>query len=115
MWQNFIAPETLLEQVWNTAPFLRERRFEPPPGKLHQLRDFLAILFAGERNNDSASTPEEQLLDYFVQNAWSKTQELPSVETTGLREVGTALRLFHHELAVPCWSRTMTACARYST
>jgi len=67
---KFITPAQLLDLVRNTAPFLEDRRFTPPPGRLHTLANspegFLAILFAADRVNDPALTEEERLVDYFA-------------------------------------------------
>lgn len=61
---KFIQPEPLRALVWNTAPFLEDRRFAPPPGPWDTLapgpEGFLAILFAGDRElpeDESAALP----------------------------------------------------------
>ena len=70
MIDKFIPPATLLDLIWNTAPFLKDRLITPPPGRLHTLADapegFLAVLSAAGRLADPALTGEERLLDYFT-------------------------------------------------
>ena len=60
----------LLDLIWNTAPFLKDRLTEPPPGRLHTLVDaphgHLAVIAAAGRLGDAALTEEEKLLDYFA-------------------------------------------------
>lgn len=71
MWQGWIKPAVILEQVWNTAPFLRDRDAGPasnsarlidlgtgPLGFLRILQNAGQIDLAGKRS--------EQLEDYFA-------------------------------------------------
>jgi hypothetical protein len=67
-WSQWIAPETLLSQVRNTAPFLK---LPPPePGRLidlgHSPTGFLRILANWENILRPTLTTEEQLQDYFA-------------------------------------------------
>lgn len=65
---KFIQPEPLRALVWNTAPFLEDRRFTPPPGAWDALapgpEGFLAILFASDRT--LPEEPEQALPAYFA-------------------------------------------------
>jgi hypothetical protein len=70
VWAQWISPETLIAQVWNTAPFLQARPCVTEPGRLIELGNspdgFLRIL-ANWRNILCPSlTPEEQLQSYFA-------------------------------------------------
>ena len=69
-WAQWISPETLMAQVFNTAPFLEARLPPAEPGPLIHLGSsadgFLRIL-ANWRNMLSDNlTPEEQLQSYFA-------------------------------------------------
>ena len=71
MWQSWIKPAVILDQVWNTAPFLRDREAGEvaATARLINLGDgplgFLKILqHAGQI--ELASTRAEQLEDYFA-------------------------------------------------
>lgn len=70
MIDKFIPPALLLDLIWNTVPFLKDRLVTPPPGRLHTLANapegFVAVLSATERLADPALTEEERLLDYFT-------------------------------------------------
>jgi hypothetical protein len=71
LWNAWIKPSVILEQVWNTAPFLRDRPSGPavPPARLMDLGSgplgFLRILQHGGQI-ELASTRAEQLEDYFA-------------------------------------------------
>jgi hypothetical protein len=69
-WSKWIAPDTLFDQVQNTAPFL-EARFPPPePARLIELGDssegFLRVLANWQNILRPTLTAEEQLQDYFA-------------------------------------------------
>jgi len=69
-WAHWISPETLIEQVLNTAPFL-DARFPPTEdGSLIGLGNssdgFLRILANWRNMLRAGLTPEEQLQDYFA-------------------------------------------------
>lgn len=71
MWQSWIKPTVILEQVWNTAPFLRDRETGEVPATSRLMNlgagplGFLKILqHAGQI--ELASTRAEQLEDYFA-------------------------------------------------
>ena len=71
LWQPWIKPAVILEQVWNTAPYLRDRPAEPAPEGV-RLMDlgagplgFLAILQHGDRI-ERPTRRSEQLEDYFA-------------------------------------------------
>ena len=69
-WAQWIGPETLLAQVWNTAPFLETRLPAAEPGRLieigHSPEGFLRILASWRNILRSNLTAEEQLQDYFA-------------------------------------------------
>ena len=69
-WAHWISPETLVSQVYNTAPFLAARL---PPRESARLIDlggspdgFLRVLASWENILREGLTPEEQLQDYFA-------------------------------------------------
>lgn len=71
LWREWIKPAVILEQVWNTAPFLRERE-SGPAAKSARLMElgggplgFLRILQHGEQI-EQAAMRSEQLEDYFA-------------------------------------------------
>lgn len=70
MIDKFIPPAMLLDLIWNTAPFLKDRLPDPPPGRLHTLVDhpegFLAVIAGAHRINEEGLAEEERLLDYFA-------------------------------------------------
>jgi hypothetical protein len=67
-WSHWIAPETLIAQVRNTAPFLDLPA--PERGRLTELGPspdgFLRILASWQNLLDPTLAPEEQLQDYFA-------------------------------------------------
>lgn len=67
-WSKWIAPDTLITQVRNTAPFLAFPK--PEPGRLIELGDspdgFIRILGSWRNLLSETLTPEEQLQDYFA-------------------------------------------------
>ncbi len=71
LWDGWIKPSVILDQVWNTAPFLRDRDIGPasPGERLINLGagpwGFLRILRHGEQIA-LAATRAEQLEDYFA-------------------------------------------------
>jgi hypothetical protein len=69
-WAQWIAPQTLLSQVRNTAPFLESRLPARQSGRLIELGDspdgFLRILANWENILRPTLSPEEQLQDYFA-------------------------------------------------
>jgi hypothetical protein len=69
-WAQWIGPETLLEQVRGTAPFLAQRLPGTEPGRLIELGDspdgFLRVLANWENLLRGGLAPEEQLQDYFA-------------------------------------------------
>jgi hypothetical protein len=69
-WAKWIAPQTLLAQVYNTAPFLRDRVPAPEAGRLIEMGGtpdgFLRILASWENILRGDLHPEEQLQDYFA-------------------------------------------------
>ncbi len=69
-WSQWIAPETLIAQVRNTAPFLEARLPPPEPGRLIDLgagpQGFLRILSSWENMLRPELGPGEQLQDYFA-------------------------------------------------
>lgn len=71
MIDKFIPPRILLDLIWNTAPFLKDRLpAAPPPGRLHALvnapEGFLAVIAAAGRLEDETLTEQERLLDFFA-------------------------------------------------
>jgi hypothetical protein len=69
-WSQWIAPETLMEQVHNTAPFLTERFPPAEAGRLVESggspNGFLRILGNWKNILRADLKPEEQLQDYFA-------------------------------------------------
>jgi hypothetical protein len=69
-WDQWIHPETLLSQVFNTAPFLEPRLPAAERSRLIDLGDsaigFLRILASWENILRPGSHPAEQLQDYFA-------------------------------------------------
>jgi hypothetical protein len=69
-WASWIAPETLLAQVRNTAPFLEAWERATEPGRLielgHSSDGFLRILANWENILRAGLAWEEQLQDYFA-------------------------------------------------
>jgi len=69
-WAQWISPETLLSQVYNTAPFLRGRVPTPEPGRLIEMGrtpdGFLRVLASWENILRPDLHPAEQLQDYFA-------------------------------------------------
>src|SRR5579872_6109204 len=69
-WAHWIGPETLISQVWNTAPFLEPRLPAAESGRLIDLGSspdgFLRILANWENILRPNLNPEEQLQDYFA-------------------------------------------------
>ena len=71
MIDKFIPPPMLLDLIWNTAPFLKDRLPQPqPPGRLHTLvhqpGGHLAVLAAAQRGWEPSLPEDERLLDYFA-------------------------------------------------
>jgi hypothetical protein len=70
IWSKWIGPETLLTQVWNTAPFLQDRLPSGTPARLIEAgggpEGFLRILASARDLNPDRLTPDEQLQDYFA-------------------------------------------------
>lgn len=69
-WAHWISPETLLSQVFNTAPFLEPRLPAPESGRLIELgatpEGFLRILASWKNIRQAGLNPAEQLQDYFA-------------------------------------------------
>jgi hypothetical protein len=69
-WAQWISPETLMAQVFNTAPFLEARLPPAEPGHLIYLGNsadgFLRILASWRNMLSDNLTPEEQLQSYFA-------------------------------------------------
>ena len=69
-WARWITPETLIAQVWSTAPFLEMRLPAAEPGRLIDMGDssdgFLRILANWRNMLGPRLSPEEQLQDYFA-------------------------------------------------
>jgi hypothetical protein len=69
-WAKWISPETLLSQVYNTAPFLRARMPAPEPGRLIEMGGtpdgFLRILASWENILRPDLQHPEQIQDYFA-------------------------------------------------
>jgi hypothetical protein len=69
-WARWISPETLIAQVWSTAPFLEARLPAAEPGRLIEMGNspegFLRILANWQNMLRASLTPEEQLQDYFA-------------------------------------------------
>jgi hypothetical protein len=69
-WARWIGPETLIEQVRGTAPFLAQRLPGSEPGRLIELGDspdgFLRVLANWENLLRGGLAAEEQLQDYFA-------------------------------------------------
>ncbi len=69
-WAQWIAPETLLSQVHNTAPYLKARLPAPEPGRLIELggaaEGFLRVLASWENIHRADLHHAEQLQDYFA-------------------------------------------------
>ena len=69
-WAKWISPETLLSQVYNTAPFLRDRVPTPQVGRLIDMGGtpdgFLRILASWENIFRVDLHHQEQLQDYFA-------------------------------------------------
>ena len=69
-WAHWISPETLLSQVYNTAPYLKPRLPTPEPGRLIELggthEGFLRVLASWENIHRSHLKYAEQLQDYFA-------------------------------------------------
>lgn len=64
-WSGFIHPETILDQIRNTAPYLFDG-LEPARGRLIAQSGHLGIIAAGADLSRAALTREEQLQDYFA-------------------------------------------------
>jgi len=69
-WERWISPETLLSQVYNTAPYLRDRVPAPESGRLIEMGEtpdgFLRILASWENIRRPDLQHSEQLQDYFA-------------------------------------------------
>ena len=69
-WAKWISPETLLSQVYNTAPYLQARVPAPEPGRLIEIGGtpdgFLRILASWENIRRPDLQHAEQLQDYFA-------------------------------------------------
>jgi hypothetical protein len=69
-WAHWISPDTLLSQVFNTAPFLESRLPAPEAGRLVDLGDtpngFLRILSSWKNIHSPSLVHGEQLQDYFA-------------------------------------------------
>jgi hypothetical protein len=69
-WAKWISPETLLSQVYNTAPFLQARVPAPESCRLIEMGGtsdgFLRILASWENIRRPDLHPSEQLQDYFA-------------------------------------------------
>jgi hypothetical protein len=69
-WAHWIAPETLISQVFNTAPFLESRLPEPESARLIDLggtpEGFLRILASWQNIHHPSLVHPEQLQDYFA-------------------------------------------------
>jgi hypothetical protein len=69
-WAKWISPETLLSQVYNTAPFLRARMPAPELGRLIEMGGtpdgFLRILASWENISRPDLHQQEQIQDYFA-------------------------------------------------
>lgn len=63
---GWIAPQTLLGLVKNTAPYLFAVPASPAPGRLIETEDFLDILNKVEVHPFESLTEEQQLEDYFA-------------------------------------------------
>ncbi len=68
-WAKWISPQTLLSQVYNTAPFLKNRMPAAESGRLIEMgrtpHGFLRILASWENIHSSDLHHSEQLQDYF--------------------------------------------------
>ena len=69
-WAKWISPETLLSQVYNTAPYLKDLVPPPEPGRLIEMGGtpdgFLRILASWENIRRPDLHHAEQLQDYFA-------------------------------------------------
>jgi 8-oxo-dGTP pyrophosphatase MutT (NUDIX family) len=69
-WAKWISPETLLSQVYNTAPYLKDLVPAPEPGRLIEMGGspdgFLRILASWENIRRPNLNHSEQLQDYFA-------------------------------------------------
>ena len=69
-WAKWISPETLLSQVYNTAPYLQDRVPAPESGRLIEMGGtpdgFLRILASWENIRRPDLHHAEQLQDYFA-------------------------------------------------
>jgi hypothetical protein len=69
-WAKWISPETLLFQVYNTAPYLKDLVPAPEPGRLIEMGatpdGFLRILASWENIRRPGLPHSEQLQDYFA-------------------------------------------------
>jgi 8-oxo-dGTP pyrophosphatase MutT (NUDIX family) len=69
-WAKWISPETLLSQVYNTAPYLKDLVPAPEPGRLIEMGGtpdgFLRILASWENIRRPDLHHSEQLQDYFA-------------------------------------------------
>ncbi len=69
-WAKWISPETLLSQVYNTAPYLKDRVPAPESGRLIEMGGtpdgFLRILASWENIRRPDLNQAEQLQDYFA-------------------------------------------------
>jgi 8-oxo-dGTP pyrophosphatase MutT (NUDIX family) len=69
-WAKWISPETLLSQVYNTAPYLKDLLPAPEPGRLIEMGGtpdgFLRILASWENIRRPDLHHSEQLQDYFA-------------------------------------------------
>ena len=64
-WSGFIHPDTIVDQVRNTAPFLFEG-LQPSAGRLISRPAYLEIIAASAGLAAASLTREEQLQDYFA-------------------------------------------------
>jgi hypothetical protein len=69
-WAQWISPETLLFQVYNTAPYLQARVPAPERGRLIEMGGtpdgFLRVLSSWENIRRAGLHHAEQLQDYFA-------------------------------------------------
>jgi hypothetical protein len=69
-WAHWISPETLMSQVFNTAPFLQSRLPGPESGRLVEIggtpQGFLRILASWKNIDRPGLCHAEQLQDYFA-------------------------------------------------
>src|SRR5271170_7313241 len=69
-WAQWISPETLLSQVYNTAPYLEAHLPEPERGRLIEMGGtpdgFLRVLRSWENIRRADLSHAEQLQDYFA-------------------------------------------------